>query len=805
MRTAPQNQPRPSKATSSRPVRPAPAIPAAPLPTELGAAADPAIAASGHDFRRISIEPPAAELAVSQPGDATEREADRLADRALADPAPRPSGAPAMALPRSRSVFPSPGQSLDSSTRAFLEPRLGWDLGAVRVHTDADAARSATALDAAAFTVGSDIAFAPHRYAPATPRGRALLAHEVAHVVQSSAPSAGPGILARQTVETYETKGLAVDPAKVRLLADRGYWQLKISSVLQLGSDPATTARFQQDPEERDAVLSVVWQIRPTTAVTRDVEQLVTVPKRAARTSQSLLYQITFRRGAAGAQDIVEVRFVSAGPGTAPVVPEVPSTSFRRSVAYSSSGFPGAPDAYWKAHSEQERRVFHWIETQAPAPKFDQILTIPAGSGSSSPAASFEVGGDKAPSGKLSNVTVIYLGATAATQKAATTGYGSHDFAEEGIEELQTLGDPVRHEKLGTLKGIDRLAPAERAAVRYSIGQYFRGGTRNAEVDAIVPLDATAARPRRAFYTFRFAPTTNEVDIQKIGEEGKDASLTPQGELAGVKGFQDHTQGTTDADQVKALKGWLKTRYPGVSPAGATVADIEKDVTAKIRADSGGPLWFEKNYGIQILDKREAEARLKKIGHGDPAELQGLSAFTPADLQLLETILEKMSDPLVKTFKGLQMIRQKSFFEPVIGSKPLQFNERKDIGGITVQSSTNRTSLIFDAASANVDTLFLGGLGPGGKAVVESHTGLAVTHELGHTIASLPGVQKAFDALVKGSPPPITWVAGQDPPKELLPEAFALYYSDPEWLKTKWLDLYNFFDALDTTGKVPKP
>jgi hypothetical protein len=627
-------------------------------------------------------------------------------------------------------------------------------------------------------------------------------------VVQSSVPAAGPRVLARQTVETYETKGLAVDPAKVRPLADRGYWQLKISSVLQLGLDPATTARFQRDLEERDAVLSVVWQIRPTTAVTRDVEQLVTVPKRAARTSQSLLYQITFRPGgAAGAQDIVEVRFVSAGPGTAPVVPEVPSTSFRRSVAYSSSGFPGAPDAYWKAHSEQERRVFHWIETQASAPRFDQLLTIPAGSGSSSPAAAFEVSGDKASSsGKLSNVTVVFLGATAATQKAATTGYGSHDFAEEGIEELQTVGDPVHHEKLGTLKGIDRLAPAERSAVRFSIAQYFRSGTRNAEVDAIVPLDATAARPKRAFYTFRFAPTTNDVEVQKIGEEGKDASLTPQGSLAGVKGFQDHTQGATDADQVKALKGWLKTRYPGVSPAGATVKDLEADVTARIRADSGSPLWFEKNYGIKILDATQAEARLKKIGHGDPAELQGLSAFTPADLQLLETVLEKMSDPIVQTFKGLQMIRQKTLFEPVIGSKPLQFNERKDIGGITIQSSTNRTTLIFDAASANVDTLFLGGLGAGGKAVVETHTGLAVTHELGHTIASLPGVQKAFDALVasKGIHP-VTWVAGQDPPKELFPEAFALYYSDPEWLKTNWLDLYNFFDALDTTGKAPKP
>lgn len=800
MRAAPQNQPRPSKAPSSRPVQPAPAtLVAAPLPVERGAAGDPANAPSGHDFRRISIDPPAAELPISKPGDAIEQEADRLTDRALEAPASRLAGKRTAALPRSRGVFPSPGQPLDSPTRAFLEPRFGWDLGAVRVHTDADAARSAAALQATAFTLGSDIAFAPHRYAPATPRGRALLAHEVAHVVQSSGPSAGPRVLARQT---YETSGLPVDPAKVHALVDLGYWDPKISSVLQLRPDP----RLQKDPEERDAVLSVVWQIRPQSAVTQVVDHLVTIPKRAAaRASQSLLYQITFRPGGApGAKDIVEVRFVSVGPGTAVVTPEVPSTSFRRSIDYSSSGLPGGPDAYWKAHSEHERRVFHWIETQAPNPKFDQILAIPAGSGNASPAAAFEVTGEKAPSGKLSNVTIIFLGATAATQQPAAAGYASHDFAEEGIEELQTFGDPVHHEKLGTLKGIDKLAPGERASVRFSIGQYFRSGTRNAEVDAIVPLDATAAKPGRAFYTFRFAPTTNDVDIQKIGEEGKDASLTPQGGLAGVKGFHDHTQGTTDADQVKALKGWLKTRYPGVSPTGATVADVEGDVTAKIRADSSAPIWFEKNYGIKILDAAQAEARLKKIGHGNPAELQGLSAFTAADLQLLETILEKMSDPIVQTFKGLQMIRQKSYFEPVAGADPARFEEKKDIGGITVtfQGST-RTTIIFDAASINVDTLFLGGLGPGGKPSVESFTGLTFTHELGHTIANLPVVH---DRLVGAKAiQPVTSYAVQSTSKESFPEAFALYYSDPEWLKTNWPDLYNFFDALDKTGKVPKP
>ena len=78
----------------------------------------------------------------------------------------------------------SPGQPLDSATRAFLEPRFRHDFGDVRVHTDAVAARSADAVHARAYTVGRDIVFARGRYTPHTAPGERLLTHELAHVVQ---------------------------------------------------------------------------------------------------------------------------------------------------------------------------------------------------------------------------------------------------------------------------------------------------------------------------------------------------------------------------------------------------------------------------------------------------------------------------------------------------------------------------------------------------------------------------------------------------------------------------------------------
>lgn len=62
--------------------------------------------------------------------------------------------------------------------------RFGHDFSRVRIHTDARAGERARALHAAAYTVGNDIVFAPGRYRPDTGVGRALLAHELAHVVQ---------------------------------------------------------------------------------------------------------------------------------------------------------------------------------------------------------------------------------------------------------------------------------------------------------------------------------------------------------------------------------------------------------------------------------------------------------------------------------------------------------------------------------------------------------------------------------------------------------------------------------------------
>lgn len=80
-----------------------------------------------------------------------------------------------------------PGRSLDAGTRVFMEQRLGRDLGGVRLFTDAAAAASARSLDAHAYTFGNAIVFGAGRYRPDSERGKRLLAHELAHVVQQQA------------------------------------------------------------------------------------------------------------------------------------------------------------------------------------------------------------------------------------------------------------------------------------------------------------------------------------------------------------------------------------------------------------------------------------------------------------------------------------------------------------------------------------------------------------------------------------------------------------------------------------------
>jgi hypothetical protein len=78
------------------------------------------------------------------------------------------------------------GQPLPQSARAFFEPRFGHDFSQVRVHNDTQAAESAEAINALAYTIRRDVVFGAGQYSPGTSSGRKLLAHELTHVIQQN-------------------------------------------------------------------------------------------------------------------------------------------------------------------------------------------------------------------------------------------------------------------------------------------------------------------------------------------------------------------------------------------------------------------------------------------------------------------------------------------------------------------------------------------------------------------------------------------------------------------------------------------
>ena len=88
--------------------------------------------------------------------------------------------------PMVHDVLRSPGRPLDAKSLTFFETQFGRDFSNVRVHTTSQAAESARAMNALAYTAGQDIVFEDGQYDPGSTQGRQLLAHELAHVAQQS-------------------------------------------------------------------------------------------------------------------------------------------------------------------------------------------------------------------------------------------------------------------------------------------------------------------------------------------------------------------------------------------------------------------------------------------------------------------------------------------------------------------------------------------------------------------------------------------------------------------------------------------
>ena len=160
-----------------------------------------------------------AKLEVGASNDAFEQQADSIAARVMRTPEPRlqracacggtcsackaghhqdepstiqakplqPGGSAGLQPPATlQQVLSQPGQPLSPSVRSFMEPRFGHSFSHVRTHSGPEAAQSAAAIRARAYTVGHNIVFSGHQHQASTPQDKFLVAHELAHTLQQS-------------------------------------------------------------------------------------------------------------------------------------------------------------------------------------------------------------------------------------------------------------------------------------------------------------------------------------------------------------------------------------------------------------------------------------------------------------------------------------------------------------------------------------------------------------------------------------------------------------------------------------------
>jgi hypothetical protein len=186
-------------------------------------------------------------------GECAACKASRVARLAITPAVPALRSAPASV----GAALAGPGRPLDVATRAFFESRLDTDLSAVRIHDDATAAVSAHDVAAQAYTVGRDVVFGAGRYQPSSKAGRALLAHELAHVVQQNSGRTTPSIQRKPQTYTVRPDHAPLSAEEVLILMAMTSRKVSRAAAIKLIADDEYACG------EHPACLSGVGDMKP--------------------------------------------------------------------------------------------------------------------------------------------------------------------------------------------------------------------------------------------------------------------------------------------------------------------------------------------------------------------------------------------------------------------------------------------------------------------------------------------------------------------------------------------------------------
>jgi hypothetical protein len=740
-----------------------------------------------------------------------------------------------------------------------MEPRFGHDFSHVRLHTDANTAVSARAVNALAYTVGHHVAFGTGRYSPQTEAGGRLLAHELAHVVQRRGPAAvhahravsEPGDPAEREADAaadlamrglpapplvqaaspvslfpYQTTGTTLNRANIATLTGSSYWVQRTGDRY----DFVQSTRMATDPEEQAAVLAAVWASNPPATVSAHSERIVPVnprpaappaagappPTTAPVAPPALLYRFKFDPPAAPrGKPRLECEFIATGSGAIPLTAPTPAAGFTPgTLSANSNGFTPDRDAYFAAHPQELAQLMSFLAGAPPA--FDQHLTTEtrnarsrvthtsllhvvrvAGTGGAAASLDVDLVAEQAPLAPVS----------------APADYLTRDASDFEIEKLQRTSIAAAN-RLGPVTLPAGLTPAEHLAVNLAIRAYFGNNARNTEVDAIVPVGATGTAT--VLFTLRFG-AANAVTVERIGAVGTGTGMvnTSRIDVRRLTGFPGAT--ATDA----ALRAWWTARYPaggalqtpvpappptpspGTAPAPPNNTALLAEMNALIAAGIANANWFSGNYGIEPLGPAAATTRLRNVHHAPAAThatlgtlADGTKSFTAADLLLLELSLQTASTTVLSALRGVQFIRMT---DAITRSGTAWQSGPASTYGFTVMDGTERSTLLFDSFTQSDATLFRGG----SAATALPGSTMSILHELGHAAGSQGGVETAFNAWRAAHPQAAqTWYAASAG-SEVFPEAFALFETDPHFLCGSAPLLYAWFLAWTTTGTPP--
>jgi Domain of unknown function (DUF4157) len=189
------------------------------------------------------------------------------------------------------SILERPGQPLDAQTRAILEPMFEHNFGDVQIHNDSNAHEAAEQVNARAFTYGQHIVMSADQYAPSSPQGMALLAHELAHTMQqpqvSGQPNRSPKV-SQPNDATEVAAHRAVRQASSATAPNVGVSEPMIARSIWDGQDVendfwGTKSNLgQRWGGTADAAMSTVWDIAGFSGIGAGVSAGVDVVKAGA-------------------------------------------------------------------------------------------------------------------------------------------------------------------------------------------------------------------------------------------------------------------------------------------------------------------------------------------------------------------------------------------------------------------------------------------------------------------------------------------------------------------------------------------